>query len=87
MTLTFVHPTAPSETLTARISHNATPVYLVDQLVAADFIPPASSVGQYKLRTQDGVQLLDDVAIKDAGVADEAHLTVDHSVTGAVAWR
>ncbi|MBB5955821.1 hypothetical protein FHS29_002402 [Saccharothrix tamanrassetensis] len=66
------------------MSPSATPVYLVEQLVAAGFIPPASSVGQYKLRREDGVQLLDEVTLEDAGVVDGAQLTVDHSVTGAV---
>jgi hypothetical protein len=83
VTVTFIHPTNPSETLTANVSLDSTPLYLVEQLIAAAFIPPASSVGQYKLRKQDGIQLLDDVTLRNAGVGDQAQLAVDHSVTGA----
>jgi hypothetical protein len=83
VTITFTHPTNLSETLTARVSGSATPQYLVDQLVVARFIPPASSVGQYKLRTKDGLQLADDMPIDQAGVGDHASLGIDHSVTGA----
>ena len=54
--VTFVHPTNLSETLTAKVSESATALYLIEQLVAAGFIRPADSVGQYKLRTQE-VQL------------------------------
>jgi len=83
ITLTFVHPTNLSETLTANVSDSATPQYLIDQLIAASFIPPANSVGQYKLRTEDGTQLLDDQSIGTAGLGEQAQLNVNHSVTGA----
>jgi hypothetical protein len=83
ITLKFEHPTNKSETLTATVSRGATPGYLVDQLVAARFIPQPSSVGQYKLRTENGVQLIDDETIEEAGLADGMLLTVDHAVTAA----
>ena len=87
VTLTFVHPTSPSETLKASVSLDSTPRYLVEQLIAANFIPPPDSTGQYKLRTKDGRQLLDDAEIAAAGVADQSHLVVESSMTGAVAGR
>jgi WXG100 protein secretion system (Wss), protein YukD len=87
ITLTFEHPTNKSETLTARVSRNATPNQLVEQLIAHRFMQPAESVGQYKLRTQDGTQLLDDATLADAGLSDGALLTVDHAVTAADIFR
>lgn len=83
VTISFVHPTNPSETLTATITSEATSRYIIDQLIAASFIEPESRVGQYKLRDSSGMQLLDDVTLIAAGVVDGAQLSVDHTVTGA----
>lgn len=81
--LTFVHPTNRSETLTASVGASGTPAYLIEQLIASEFMSPPDSVGQYKLRTENGVQLLDDRAIGDQGVGDGSQLTIDHNMTGA----
>ncbi len=84
LTLHFVHPTNPSEMLTAAVSPESTPQYLVRQMVSAGFLPEAGAVGQYKLRNaQSGVQLLDQVTLRAAGVPNNSNLLVDHTTTGA----
>lgn len=88
VTVSFVHPTNPSHTLTAAVSAAATPLYLIDQMVKAGFLTPAEQVGQYKLRnSQTGVQLLDNATLQVAGVVDGTQLAVDHTVTGAATRR
>lgn len=81
--LTFVHPTNRSETLIASVSDTGTPTYLIEQLIAADFISPPGAVGEYKLRTENGTQLLDDRPIGEQGLRAGALLTIDHNMSGA----
>lgn len=88
VTLTFIHPTNPSETLTAAVSTAATPHYLVEQMITAGFLVPAAGAGQYKLRNnQTGIQLVDNTTLKAAGIDDGTEILVDHTVTGASARR
>lgn len=84
ITLNFQHPTNSGEILTAAVSANATPKFLIDQMVQAGFLPPANAAGEYKLRdAQSGRQLLDNVTLADAGITSGATLGVDHATAGA----
>ena len=82
--LTFVHPTLPSKTLKAEIGSDATPAYVIEELVSAKFMPPAASDARYKLRRdKTGDQLLDDATLGSVGIGTGEQLTIDHTVTGA----
>jgi hypothetical protein len=83
ITVHFIHPTDSTQVLTASVAAAATPVYLVEQMLQAGFIPVLAQSGRYKLRTGDGVQLLDNVPLAQAGIADGATLEVNPSMTGA----
>jgi hypothetical protein len=84
ITLTFQHPTDSSQLLTAAVTRSATPAYLISQMVQAGFLQQPERAGQYKLRdTRSNVQLLDNVTLESAGIADNATLLVDHATTGA----
>jgi hypothetical protein len=84
ITINLIHPTKSDEVLTAAVSANATPAFLVGQMVQAGFLPAAGTAGQYKLRdTKSGRQLLDNVTLADAGLPDGVTLMVDHATTGA----
>lgn len=82
--INFLHPTNPSEILTVQVPPESTAGWLVDEMVRVGFIPPASSVGQYKLQdTRSEIQLNDHSTLADAHVEDGANLRVNHATTGA----
>lgn len=80
----FIDPSDSAHTLNVAVSPESTPHWLIDQLVKNGFIPPADKVGQYKLCNADtGVQLLDNVALGAAGVANGTTLNINDTMTGA----
>lgn len=81
--VSFVHPTDSTKTLNTAVSRESTPNYLIEQMVKSSFIQPPPTGGSYKLRTVEGVQLLDTISLNSAGLSDGATLIVETSVTGA----
>lgn len=80
----FVHPTEPGKELQATVSIIATPRDLLDQLIAHAFIVKEGEANQYRLiNTATREQLIDSITLEDAGICDNAHLEIVHSVTGA----
>jgi len=82
--INFLHPTNPSQSLTARVPPEMTAAWLVEQLIVRGFIPQSSEVGQYKLQDIRTNNLLhDDQSLLAAGVQDGASIRVIHATTGA----
>ena len=82
--LHFVHPTESSKVLTATVGSNATPHYLIDQMVKGAFLAKPGVGAEYKLvDTMTGKELADHGTLAAACVAPNATLNVLHSVTGA----
>jgi hypothetical protein len=82
--VTFIHPTESEKTITAAVSPQATPRYLINEMLKANFMSAAGNAGQYKLRNvQNGEQLLDDATLASAGLGNGGTLAVDHTTTGA----
>lgn len=83
--VTFINPTNSADTMDVTVSPQATPKWLIEQLVKNGFIPPADRAGQYKLcNAESGVQLLDNVGLAAAGVTSGTNLKIDDTVTGAL---
>lgn len=84
ITIKLLHPTDSEYSLTAAVSPDATPAYLVQQMVQADFIEPANGAVRYALSNfQTGQNLLDSVGLRAAGVTDGATIAVHRSNSGA----
>jgi hypothetical protein len=84
ITIKLLHPTDSEYSLTAAVSPDATPAYLIQQMVQADFIEPVNGAVRYTLSNfQTGQNLLDNVGLHSAGVADGATIAVHHSTSGA----
>lgn len=84
VTLKFRHPTDSTEELTASVSPEATPKFLIDQLVQAGFIPPLGATGRYVLRNgATGVQLLENGTLASAGLGAGGELLVEATMSGA----
>jgi len=84
VTLTFRHPTSSDEEMTASVSREATPKFLIDQLVRSGFIPPIGATGRYMLRNgATGVQLLENAPLTAAGLGEGGVVMVDATMSGA----
>jgi hypothetical protein len=84
VTVTFVHPTQSDKLLQATVGKTATPKYLINQLVTSGFMEKAGQSTEYRLVDSDTKkELAPNVTLGEAQVADNAHLYVIHSVTGA----
>jgi hypothetical protein len=82
--LHFVHPTDSTQVLNATVGAEATPEYLIKELVRSGFITSPAAGASYKLvDTKKDKELADNVTLAAAGVAPDTTLHVLHSVTGA----
>lgn len=84
ITLNFVHPTESEKILQAAVGLTATPNYLIQQLIGSGFMEKPGPSTQYKLvHVETKSELPPNITLADAKVADNAHLNVIHSVSGA----
>jgi hypothetical protein len=84
LTIRFVHPFDSRHVLIATVTSDATPEFIADQLIQADFIHPAAVGFYYQLFDLDNQRHLDwHVSLGDQGVADGTTLEVAGCITGA----
>jgi hypothetical protein len=88
MSVHFVHPTDSAQVLTVAVSRNATPRFVISQLIQHKFIVDVGAGGGYKLvDTTTKTELRDDEPLEKAGVADGTTLQVTPRLTAASPGR